>query len=95
MVKRGDALRDHIAHAAKDVFLEMGFERASMDLISARAQTSKRTLIELVRGPFLDRLKMPGDGAGDGAEALVMFCGRFLRGAAVLALHSNVPSQHC
>lgn len=92
MGKRGGELREHILHAAKDVFLEMGFERASMDVIAARAETSKRTLyahfenkeklylavIELVRGLFLGRLKRPNDYAGDAAKALVMFCGRFL-----------------
>lgn len=92
MAKRGEALREHILYVAKDVFLEMGFERASMDVIAERAKTSKRTLyahfenkeklylavIDLVRGLFLSRLKMPSDYPGDAAEALVMFCGRFL-----------------
>ncbi len=77
---------------AKDVFLEMGFERASMDVVASRAETSKRSLyahfeskeklflavIELVRGLFLSRLKMPGDYSEKPAEALVMFCGRYL-----------------
>ena len=44
MSRRGNDLREHILYAAKTVFLEMGFERASMDVIAARAQTSKRTL---------------------------------------------------
>ena len=92
MARRGDELREHILYIAKDVFLEMGFERASMDVIAGRAETSKRTLyahfenkknlylavIDLVRGLFLSRLKMPGDYPGDAAKALVMFCGRFL-----------------
>jgi AcrR family transcriptional regulator len=70
----------------------MGFERASMDVIADRAETSKRTLyahfenkeklylavIDLVRGLFLSRLKMPSEYSGDAAEALVMFCGRFV-----------------
>ena len=77
---------------AKDVFLEMGFERASMDAIAGRAGTSKRTLyahfenkeklylavIGLVRGLFLSRLKTPGDYRGGAAKALETFCGRFL-----------------
>lgn len=89
---RGDQLREHILYAAKNVFLEMGFERASMDVISARAETSKRTLyahfenkeklyfavIELVRGSFLDRIKTPKDYPGDPSEALVQYCGRIL-----------------
>ena len=77
---------------AKDVFLEMGFERASMDVVAGRAETSKRSLyahfeskeklflavIDLVRGLFLSRLRMPGDYSEKPAEALAMFCGRYL-----------------
>jgi AcrR family transcriptional regulator len=37
MQKRGDALRDNILWAARDVFLEAGYERASMDVIASRA----------------------------------------------------------
>lgn len=90
--RRGDKLRDHILWAAKDVFLEMGFERASMDVVASRAETSKRSLyahfeskeklflavIELVRGRFLDRLKAPADYSEKPADALVMFCCRYL-----------------
>ena len=89
---RGDKLSEHILWTAKEVFLEMGFERASMDVIAARAETSKRTLyahfeskeklyfavIDLVRGLFASKLKMPGDYSDDAAEALTMFCGRSL-----------------
>jgi AcrR family transcriptional regulator len=89
---RGDELREHILFVAKDVFLEMGFERASMDAIAARAETSKRTLyahfenkeslylavIELVRWLFLGRLKTPAEHSDDPSKALVLFCGRFL-----------------
>ena len=92
--RRGDQLREHILHVAKQVFLEMGFERTSMDVIAARAETSKRTLyayfedkeklylaiIELARGLYLTKLKMPGDYSDDPAQALVMFCGRYLEG---------------
>ncbi|WP_158818532.1 TetR/AcrR family transcriptional regulator [Methylocapsa sp. S129] len=92
MARRGDQLREHILWTAKEVFLELGFERASMDVVAARAATSKRSLyahfeskeklflavIELVRGLFLRRLRMPGDYPGPPAEALVMFCGRYL-----------------
>lgn len=94
MSRRGTALREHILYAAKNVFLEMGFERASMDVIAARAQTSKRTLyahfeskeklylaiIELVRELSLSKLKRPDDYSDDPSEALVLFCGRFLEG---------------
>src|ERR1700679_2274062 len=70
----------------------MGFERASMDMVAGRAETSKRSLyahfeskeklflavIELVRGLFINRLKMPGDYSEKPTEALVMFCDRYL-----------------
>ena len=93
MARRGDQLREHILWTAKDVFLEMGFERASMDLVASRAKTSKRSLymhfeskeklflaiIEVVRGLFLTRLKQPGDYSDMPAEALVLFCGQYLR----------------
>ena len=93
MSLRGDQLREHILWTAKDVFLEMGFERASMDLVAGRAKTSKRSLyahfeskerlflavIELVRGLFLTRLKEPGDYSDTPAEALVLFCGQYLQ----------------
>ena len=89
---RGDKLSEHILWVAKEVFLEMGFERASMDVIAARAETSKRTLyahfeskeklylavVDLVRGLFASKLRMPGDYSDNAAEALAMFCGRFL-----------------
>lgn len=93
MARRGDELREHILWTAKDVFLEMGFERASMDEVAARASTSKRSLyahfeskdklflavVELVRGLYLGRLKTPYDYGHDTAEAVVLFCGRFLQ----------------
>ncbi|RYG68681.1 TetR/AcrR family transcriptional regulator [bacterium] len=92
MARRGTELSEHILRAAKDVFLEVGFERATMDMIAARAQTSKRTLyahfenkeklylavIKLVRGLFLGRIKMPTDYKGTPEEVLVQYCGRFL-----------------
>ncbi|MFZ0088429.1 MAG: TetR/AcrR family transcriptional regulator [Solirubrobacteraceae bacterium] len=91
-LRRGGKLREHILWTAKDVFLEVGFDRASMDEIAARAQTSKRTLYahfgnkeslfvavaELTRGLYLDRLGAPEDYAQDSEEAIVLFCGRFL-----------------
>jgi len=92
MARRGGELREHILWIAKDVFLEMGFERASMDVVAARAETSKRSLyahfeskeklflavIDFVRGLVLARLKMPGDYSEKPAEALTLFCGRYL-----------------
>jgi AcrR family transcriptional regulator len=94
MAKRGSELTEHILYAAKNVFLEAGFERASMDLIAERAKTSKRTLyahfeskeklylaiIELLREMYLRRIRPPGDYSNDPTEALVMFCGRYLEG---------------
>ncbi len=92
MAKRSDELSENILWAAKDVFLEVGFGRASMDEIAARTPTSKRTLyahyeskenlylavVELVRDLFLSSLHMPGDYGDDPQQALVLFCGRFL-----------------
>jgi AcrR family transcriptional regulator len=93
MARRGAELREHILLAAKDVFLEMGFDRASMDVVAARAATSKRSLyahfetkdklfvavVDLVRELYLRRIKTPGDYAAEPAEAVVLFCGRFLQ----------------
>ncbi len=92
MARRGDDLREHILFAAKDVFLEMGFERTTMDAVASRAATSKRSLyayfenkerlflavINLVRGLFLERLQRPRSLSEDPAEALTLFCGRYL-----------------
>lgn len=94
MALRGSELSKHILHAAKNVFLEVGFERASMDMIAERAQTSKRTLyahfeskeklylaiIELVREIQLGKLKTPREYSEEPTEALVLFCGRYLEG---------------
>jgi AcrR family transcriptional regulator len=93
MARRGEELREHILFTAKDVFLETGFERASMDTLAARAATSKRTLyahfeskdklflavVDLVRELYLDRLRTPAEYAQDDAEAVVLYCGRFLQ----------------
>jgi AcrR family transcriptional regulator len=92
MARRGDELREHILWIAKGVFLEMGFERASMDEVASRASTSKRSLyahfenkeklflavIDLVRGLFLERIKTPDDYSAKPADALTLFCGRYL-----------------
>lgn len=90
---RGDRLRRHILLAAKDVFLETGYERASMDTVAARAGTSKRSLyahfeskeklflavLDLVRELYLGRLKTPDAYAAEPLEAVTRFCGRFLQ----------------
>jgi AcrR family transcriptional regulator len=92
MRRRSGELTEHILFTAKDVFLELGFERASMDVIAERAKTSKRTLyahfeskeklylavVELIRGLYLDKLRPPAEYAEDTSEALVQFCGRFM-----------------
>ena len=92
MAIRGEALREHILSAAKGVFLEMGFERASMDDVAARARTSKRSVyahfeskeklflavIDYVRELFLERLQSPESYSGKPVEALVQFCVRYL-----------------
>jgi AcrR family transcriptional regulator len=94
MRKRGGELRERILWSAKNVFLEVGFERASMDVIAARAETTKRTvyahfenkeklylaIIDLVRGIYLSKLKSPGAYSEEPTEALVLFCGRYLEG---------------
>ena len=91
-IKRGDDLRDNILWAAREVFLEEGFERASMDVIAKRAGTTKRTLyahfankealflavFEFLQGFFLGRLRTPDAYSQDPAQALTLFCGRFL-----------------
>lgn len=92
MARRGDELRTHILLVAKSVFLEMGYERASMDEVASRAGTSKRSLyahfkskekiflavIDMVRELVLERLRAPGAYSSKPAEALVLFCGRYL-----------------
>lgn len=92
MARRGDRLREHILWRAKEVFLETGFERASMDVVAARAETSKRSLyahfeskeklflavIEFVRGLFFERLRRPGDYSDRPEEAVALFLGRYL-----------------
>ncbi|MFD0020721.1 TetR/AcrR family transcriptional regulator [Streptomyces sp. NPDC058382] len=71
--RRGEKLREHILWTAKDVFLEAGFERTSMDVVAQRAETSKRSLyahfpskdalfsgvVALVRELYLDRMGSP------------------------------------
>jgi len=88
---RGAELRRHILLAAKGVFLEAGFERASMDAVAASAGTSKRSLyahfeskdklflavLDLVRELYLGKLRTPGEYAADPVEAVTLFCGRF------------------
>ncbi|GHJ39916.1 TetR/AcrR family transcriptional regulator [Streptomyces sp. TS71-3] len=91
--RRGEELRRHILFAAKDVFLETGYERASMDTVATRAGTSKRSLyahfeskdklflavLELVRDLYLVKLRTPDAYAEDPVEAVALFCARFMQ----------------
>ncbi|MGP7999402.1 MAG: TetR/AcrR family transcriptional regulator [Streptosporangiaceae bacterium] len=91
--RRGEELRRHILLVAKDVFLETGYERASMDTVAERAGTSKRSLyahfeskdklflavLDLIRELYLGRLRTPDAYAADPVEAVTLFCGRFLQ----------------
>lgn len=92
VVRRGVALRERILWAAREVFVDVGFERTSMDVVAARAGTTKRTVyahfdnkeslflavFEMLRGYFLGRLGTPDAYSPEVPEALVLFCGRFL-----------------
>ena len=92
MKKRSDTLREDILGAAYAVILEVGYERASMDAVAARAGTTKRTVyahfankealfaavFDLLKGYFLGQLRTPDSYSTDVNEALVLFCGRFL-----------------
>lgn len=85
-------MRENILWAACEVFLECGYERASMDRVASRAATTKRTLyahfankealflavFDFLKGVFLGRLRTPETYSDDPAEALVLFCGRFM-----------------
>ncbi|MFD2422055.1 TetR/AcrR family transcriptional regulator [Amycolatopsis pigmentata] len=94
MALRGERLREHILWTAKDVFIELGFERTSMDVVAARAKTSKRSLyahfenkdklfgavMTLVRELYLGKLlRTPAEYGDDPAEAIARFCGRLLQ----------------
>lgn len=93
MARRGEQLREHILRTAKDVFIEFGYERTSMDVVAARAETSKRSLyahfagkdvlfgavIELVRELYLGKLGTPAEHGAEPAEAVVRYCGRLVQ----------------
>lgn len=93
MARRGEHLRTHILWSAKDVFLELGFERTSMDEVARRAETSKRSLyahfpskdalfagvVELVRELYLGQIGSPEDYSDDPAEAAALYCARLLQ----------------
>ena len=97
MARRGDELRDHMLWTAKDVFLELGFERASMDVVANRAKASKRSLyahfgnkeklylaiVELVRSLLLERLGYPADHSDDPVDALATFCAQYVNALTV------------
>lgn len=89
-MRRGDALHQHIVDTAKVVFLDTGYERTSMDVVAARAATSKRSLyahfptkealflasVERSHELFADRLRSPSDYAAARDAAAVRYCGR-------------------
>lgn len=91
--RRGEQLRRHILLAAKDVFLETGYERTSMDAVAARAETSKRSLyahfeskdklfvavMDRIGELYLDKLGTPDGYADEPVTAVARFCGRFLQ----------------
>ncbi|QEH34987.1 HTH-type transcriptional repressor BepR [Aquisphaera giovannonii] len=87
-----DERRERILVAAKRVMLEKGVDAASMDDVAARAGTTKPTVyahfkskdelfaavVEYIRGLFLVKLRGPADYADEPAEAVALFCARFL-----------------
>jgi len=91
MARRGDVLHEHILDVAKQVFLELGYERTSMDVVATRAATSKRSLyahfptkealfgacIERLHTLFEGRLSVPSHYADEPIEAVVRYCARF------------------
>lgn len=92
MRKASESLREKILWSAREVFMEQGYERASMDAIAKRAKTTKRTVyahfenkqtlflavFEFLKSFFLGRLRTPDFYSRNPEEALVQFCGRFL-----------------
>jgi AcrR family transcriptional regulator len=87
-----DGRRERIVWAAKRVFLEKGLDETSMDDVAARAGTTKPTVyahfkskdnlfaavVELIKGLFHGKLRSPDVYAAEPAEAVALFCGRFL-----------------
>ena len=86
-----EARRERIVWAAKQVFLEQGFEASSMDDVAARAGTTKPTVyahfkskdelfgavVALIEGLFQGNLRSPDVYATESVEAIALFCGRF------------------
>ena len=90
-LSRGER-RERILKAAKHVLLERGLDEASMDDVAARAGTTKPTVyahfqskdelfaavVEYIRGLFRGKLRDPDAYAVKPAEAVALFCGRFV-----------------
>ena len=86
-----EARRERIVWAAKQVFVEQGFEASSMDDVAARAGTTKPTVyahfkskdelfgavVALIEGLFQGNLRSPDVYAAEPVEAVALFCGRF------------------
>lgn len=93
MALRGEALHQHILDTAKLVFLELGYDRTTMDAVASRATTSKRTLyahfptketlfrasVERSQELYEGRLGEPRAYSDDAREAVVRYCGRTLQ----------------
>jgi len=93
MARRGEVLRRHILDKAKELLLELGYERTSMDAVAARAETSKRSLyahfptkevlflavVGYIDELFRDRMQTPAAYADEPIEAASLFCARFLQ----------------
>lgn len=91
MAKRGEILREHILWTARDVLLEQGVDRTSMDMVASRAGTTKRSIyahfenkkclvlaiLDLVRRNLLQKLRAPQEYSNDPVEALTIFCARY------------------
>jgi AcrR family transcriptional regulator len=87
-----DERRERILKAAKLVMLEKGLDETSMDDVAVRAGTTKPTVyahfkskdelfaavVEYIKGLFLGKLRSPDVYAAEPAEAVALFCGRFL-----------------
>jgi AcrR family transcriptional regulator len=87
-----DERRERILWAAKRVLMEKGLDEASMEDVAACAGTTKPTVyahfkskdelfgavVAFIKGLFLSKLGSPEAYAAEPAEAVTLFCGRFV-----------------